>query len=264
VPSAVTLTEVDKAQDAGQRDTWLDTERAEKIPEVVARQILRDIVKDGLQPGDMLPPEAVMLTNFGVARASLREALLILEVHGVIRIKAGPRGGPVVAQPMPADFGRASSLYFYRVSATFEDLVESRQVLEPVMARLAAQRLTEDLADRIRAAQAAGWGALEEPPDVWSSASEEFHRALAGATGNRVLDLYASSLLAIERHRLTPLFSDVEDRRQTLRIHDRIAEAVLAKDGDRAEELSRRHLEELSKIRQLNYARKMTEFIEWQ
>ena len=68
--------------------------RADKVSEVVARAIVHDIVSRGLEPGATLPSEAVMLARFQVGRASLREALRILEVHGLITIKPGPGGGP--------------------------------------------------------------------------------------------------------------------------------------------------------------------------
>ena len=71
--------------------------RAVKVAESVAREILHDIADRQLPPGATLPSEAEMVETFNVARASLREALRILEVYGLIRIKPGPGGGPVVA-----------------------------------------------------------------------------------------------------------------------------------------------------------------------
>jgi GntR family transcriptional regulator, transcriptional repressor for pyruvate dehydrogenase complex len=83
--------------------------RADKVSEVVARAIVHDIVTGGLEQGATLPSEAVMLSRFGVGRASLREALRILEVHGLITIKPGPGGGPIVAAPTSRSFGRIAS-----------------------------------------------------------------------------------------------------------------------------------------------------------
>ncbi len=80
---------------------WLSRDRAEKVPELVARTILREIVQQGLSAGDRLPPEATMLAHFGVGRGSLREGLRILEIHGLIKIKPGPQGGPVVTSRPP-------------------------------------------------------------------------------------------------------------------------------------------------------------------
>jgi DNA-binding FadR family transcriptional regulator len=243
---------------------WLSLQRAEKVPEIVARKVLHDIVQQGLVAGDRLPPEAAMLARFGVGRASLREALRILEIQGLIRIKPGPQGGPVVTEPTAEDFGETMTLYLHRTQATFSQLVEARSVIEPMMARLAAERMTDELAERIRDAQASGWASLEGHSDQWSAASEEFHVALAGATGNKVLDLYAGGLVAIERNRLEPLFTNIDDRKKTLRVHDRIAEALVSGDADKAEELTRKHMIANRKTWQQSFGYQMAEVIEWE
>src|SRR5215211_3941173 len=82
------------------------TPRAEKVSEVVARSIVQDIAARRLPPGTMLPSESVMLDRYRVGRASLREGLRILEIQGLITIKPGPGGGPMVATASSHDFGR--------------------------------------------------------------------------------------------------------------------------------------------------------------
>src|SRR6476661_11165886 len=86
--------------------------RAEKVAARVARLIVRDIVERDREPGDALEPESLMLERFGVSRASLREALRILETHGLITIKPGPGGGPSVGAVSSRDFGRMATLFF--------------------------------------------------------------------------------------------------------------------------------------------------------
>src|SRR5262249_3313574 len=83
--------------------------RTEKVALRVARLIVRDIVERGLTRGDALEAEAAMLQRFGISRASLREALRILEIHGLITIKPGPGGGPSVGAVDSRDFGRMAT-----------------------------------------------------------------------------------------------------------------------------------------------------------
>ena len=66
-----------------------------------------------------------MIEEYGVGRAFVREALRILEVQGLISIKAGPGGGPVVAEVSTRDFGRMSTLYFQVGGMTFRELIGS-------------------------------------------------------------------------------------------------------------------------------------------
>jgi DNA-binding FadR family transcriptional regulator len=250
------------AQLPPERVAWLESERAEKVPEVVARRILRDIVRRGLVAGDMLPPEAVMIEQLGIGRASLREALRILETHGVVRIKPGPRGGPMVDEVTAADYGRTMTVFLHASGATFRELIEARLIMEPVLARLAATRLTDEGAERIREAVSAGWEAVDETSEIWSVASEQFHAAVAAGSGSRVLDIFSGALMSIHRSRVGSVFP-VNERRATCRIHDRIAEAVLDRNAARAEQLTRKHIEALVQVVELGMVQQMDEVVDW-
>jgi GntR family transcriptional regulator, transcriptional repressor for pyruvate dehydrogenase complex len=244
-------------------DAWMGMERTEKIPELLARRILRQITQNGLQAGDRLPAEARMLEELGSGRASLREALRILEIHGVIRIKPGPQGGPRVTGLSASDLGQTMTLYLQRNGADFRDLVEARMTLEPVMAALAAKRLTAENADRIRHAVVVGWEAVDGSPDVWSDATQLFHTVVASASRNRVLDLQASSLISIERTRVGPVFGERTHRVQTLRVHDKIAEAILNGEETRASTLTRKHLQVVAKVMEDHFDQYLDEKITW-
>ncbi|MDT5076093.1 MAG: GntR family transcriptional regulator, transcriptional repressor for pyruvate dehydrogenase complex, partial [Mycobacterium sp.] len=82
--------------------------RIEKISETLARDILHDILDRGLTAGARLPSEAELVASYGVGKSSLREALRLLEVNGVITIKTGPTGGPIVAESSPVEFAKMS------------------------------------------------------------------------------------------------------------------------------------------------------------
>ena len=244
------------------RLAWLSFERAEKVPELVARSILREIVSGDLQPGDMLPPESVMLERFGVGRASLREALGILEIYGLIRIKPGPSGGPMVDTVSSTDYGRTMSIYLYKMGASFQELFEARIVMEPVIARLAARRRDPEMADQLRAALQANHDALSASAEQWAVASENFHEVVAAMSGNGVLDLFSESLVGIHRARIGAVFPP-GNRGPTLRAHDRIADAILTGQADAAERISHRHLTELAKATKVIAPHMMDELIDW-
>src|SRR3954469_4467399 len=110
-----------------------------KTSESVARDIVHDIVEQELETGDSLPSEAAMLEQYGVSRESLREALRLLEVQGLISIRRGPGGGPVVGTIAPANLGRVSTLFFYMAGATYRELFEAWIIGEGVLADMAAR-----------------------------------------------------------------------------------------------------------------------------
>ncbi len=109
-----------------------------KASESVARDIVDDIVVQRLGERDNLPSEAAMLTHYGVSRETLREALRLLEVQGLISIRRGPGGGPIVGAVDPANLGRMSTLFYHLAGATYGELFEAWVRSEPIIADLAA------------------------------------------------------------------------------------------------------------------------------
>ena len=238
-------------------------DRVGKVSELVARAILEDTVARDLPPGTMLPSEAQMLQQFNVGRASLREALRILEVHGLIRVKPGPGGGPVLAEVSSRDFGQTATFFFHARRAKFVDLLEARVVLEPVMARMAAQKADAASKSLVQANIREAELLIDDPGQRWGQVSTEFHGLIAGMTGNPVLDLVGSSLNDIHADRVRPIFP-VGHRAGVIRIHTRIADAIGSGNADEAERLSRRHIQDLVKrLKELNPTM-FDELIDWQ
>src|ERR1700761_3394215 len=98
-----------------------EARRRAKISQIVAAEIVRYVVDERLEEGDRLPTEAEMLEEFGVGRGSPREALRLLEAYGLISIRQGQNGGPVVATLRPQDLSRTLSFYFHLTGATYAE-----------------------------------------------------------------------------------------------------------------------------------------------
>src|SRR6202044_2703439 len=74
-----------------------------KQSELIAQYLASYIVDSDLPPGTTLPPEREMVQSLAIGRTTLREALRLLETRGVITIRSGRHGGPVVRRPDPRD-----------------------------------------------------------------------------------------------------------------------------------------------------------------
>lgn len=237
--------------------------RTQKIAEAVAREILHDIVDRGLEPGARLPPEPELAETYGIARASLREALRILEIHGLIRIKPGPGGGPVVAAISSEDVGQTLTFFLQASGTTFREVMQARLVLEPLMARQAAERGDADVKEALRAGIERSRGVLDEPDEQYLAVATDFHGVVSGASGNGVLDLLARSLKDIYVARVRSIVYAPDEREKLLHDHEVVADAILSGDGDLAEALMREHMEEYVAIMEERFAGFMDEKIDW-
>lgn len=241
---------------------WLDSPRPDKISERIARDILSDIVSRELAPGTTLSSESAMLDRYGVGRASLREALRILEIHGAIKIKPGSRGGPVVAELTSRDFGRASSFYFHAKRATLGDLLSARLALEPIVAGLAARNITAEGAAALRRSLTVHSHADSPARPPRGAAASTFHAIVNSLSGNPVLDLMCGSLLDIQYTR-GPDELWLDEGGEVLRAHERIASAIIEGNAELSEQRMRRHIQAQISLARQSQPGTMTRLIDW-
>jgi GntR family transcriptional regulator, transcriptional repressor for pyruvate dehydrogenase complex len=233
-----------------------------KTSEVVAGRLVRDMGAAGLQVGDRLPDEASMLAQYKVSRESLREALRILEVQGLITIHRGPGGGPKVAAIDPAFLARTATLYFHLSGATYAEMFETWFLVEPAVAEKVAA-----LPDRPRLRRSLEPFIVDLPPDVKSdvffSVSTGFHAELARLSGNRVLGLLVQAIGHIVVDHVMLDLDPVQERTTIERDHRQIAEAIIAGRTHKARTLMSAHIATMTEIYRSRWPDRMGELIEW-
>ena len=212
-----------------------------KTSVLLAESIAAGIASDGLLPGDRLPVEAEMLTRYEVGRASLREALRILEAQGVIEIRVGARGGPFVAQPQPQKVARVLSLMLRLSGVSFSEVMAARTVLQRALAHEAAVNRTPEqlnvLQDNQRLLER-----LERGSPEFMAANRGFHTLLAEASQNRVLALQWSTLSTIADGTEVGIQYGPANLTALLAAHRKILGAIEAQDGPAAEAAMVTHL----------------------
>jgi DNA-binding FadR family transcriptional regulator len=230
-----------------------ETVRVPKAGELVASYLRRQIVLGELHEGDQLPPESVLMEQFGVSRPSLREAFRILESEGAITIRRGLHGGARVHTPDVTVAARQAGLLLQYRGAPLSDVYEMRAVLESAAAGMAASRRTdEDLArlqeavDRHRESSA--------DSDASFAADAEFHRLIVELSRSATLQVLAAMVTDIIRQGDQSYSENVDPVRQqeltkvAVRAHARLVEHIRKGDARRAEESWRKHLEESAKV----------------
>jgi len=212
--------------------------RTKPVPELILDEIQRLITAGILRTGDRLPSESELAERFGVGRSSLREAMRALQLLGIVEVIQGK--GTFLRQtfilPLATDWARLSRM------GLISQVMEARQIIEVVIAQLAAERATEE---DIAAMRAAIGRAEEAHGDLGISgeASVEFHLALAEATHNEILALMYKTVkdLYLETARETQVTPEIMEKR--LQDHRRILECVEQQNPESASQFMAEHIE---------------------
>lgn len=235
--------------------------RPAKTAETVAAAIVRNIVSRNLGPGDTLPSEAAMLAHYRVSRASLREALRLLEVQELIRLKPGPGGGPIVTAVDPRNLAKMTTLYLHLGGATYQELFEAVLVMAPISAERAARN-----GDRSLVSAAMKPFLLEEQPlqgPAYWTVTNEFHGSVEALADNRVIELLGRIVGNIWHEHIVTRMDTGAVREQIHAEHRDIAMAIMAKQPSKAARLMRDHFAGLVEEYRRHWPGRFDELIEW-
>ncbi|PWF65191.1 FadR family transcriptional regulator [Shewanella sp. BC20] len=207
----------------------------------VGQQLKEAIIDGRYKAGDKLPSERELIELFMVSRTVVREAVKILEASGLVEIRQGAMGGAFVKQ---VDYERLSDAcrdLLTMGKMSLPEIVQVRMLLEPQVARLAAKNCTAEQAARLHDANQHENDTLEYPDTVYLRS--QVHFVLAEICGNRCLEAISKSLLLLLR-RNTLTLKPPTDEIHPSGSHDKLVQAVVNGDEDRAEAEMRAHLED--------------------
>ncbi|QKW17743.1 FadR family transcriptional regulator [Kitasatospora sp. NA04385] len=199
----------------------------------VVAEVRKLIIEGSLLPGDRLPQESEFAERLGVSRNSLREAVRVLEQMRVLDVRHG--SGTYVSSLEPAQLleGISFAVEVMR-DDTLREVIEVRELLEPVATRLAVTRTTPESLARIRAAFEHHSSQRSIEDLVHSDL--EFHAEIVRATGNQTLISLLEGLSS-KTVRLRVWGGIVSDNAVDLTIqhHQNILNAIEAGDAHGAE-----------------------------
>jgi GntR family transcriptional regulator, transcriptional repressor for pyruvate dehydrogenase complex len=232
---------------SGVRESESTTARSPKTAELIAHTLRRLIAEGQLKDGDFLPTEAELISQFAVSRASLREAVLLLESERLVEVRRGSRSGARVRMPGSEIVARPASLLLQAAGATIADVMVARCRIEPAAAKLLAQEGTPQAFDELESILG------DEFPVAWKSGrlaevAAKFHRRLVELTGNATLSIIAGMLHTIsEQHTVEVLRRrrkiSAAQYQVLLRSYHRLIELVRSGDADQAEAHWRHHMD---------------------
>ncbi|SDG84972.1 FadR/GntR family transcriptional regulator [Microbacterium pygmaeum] len=220
----------------------VDKVLAPKPYDLLADQLRESILLGDIAEGEVLPPERELVEQTGLTRGSVREALKQLASEGLLRTKPGRFGGNTVTLPGRDVVTNSLSQFVRGRRMSLRELNETREVLEPAMARLAAEYRSDGELSRIKAAHQE---LIDSAADFhrFSRANITWHRAVAHASGNELLSAVLEAIsYGVAVSTTVDRYDDEATRRQVIRVHGKITEAIDDRDGDAAERLMSHHL----------------------
>ncbi|MHC1563679.1 FadR/GntR family transcriptional regulator, partial [Actinomycetospora sp. C-140] len=223
------------------RSIRLSPLRVPKASDVLADELRERVLSGEYPEGTPLPPERELVVQTGMGRSTVREALRILEVQGLIGIRTGRAGGAFVRHPGEETVADSLELLIRGRGLQLASVHETREAVEPACARLAARRRTPDDLRALETANEtiAGGGSLEE----FLAANVDWHVAVATASHNEIL---TGILMALSR----AIYATTDDegvvdedvRLITVRAHRSVTRAIRAGDPDAAARRMVRHV----------------------
>ncbi|MBT53780.1 MAG: GntR family transcriptional regulator [Mameliella sp.] len=225
----------------------IEQQRQPSVAVEVTKNLLGFLLSGDIKPGDRLPPERKLAEALGVGRTVLREGLKSLTVLGLVE---GRQGDGNYLKATESEFlPRAIEWGMLLGAKVTNDLIESRQVLELSIVRLAAERITDkeirkldELMDKMRDADDAA---------KFARADVAFHLVIVKAARNETLLQIMNNMLSLLKVWTRRVLAEEVDFDELIDQHSGIVEALRAHDQDRAVSAMQAHLESvLSKLQQ--------------
>jgi len=236
--------------------------RPPKAALLVAQRIVQDALREGRKPGDLLAPERTMLEKYQTGRGTLREALRLLEFQGVITLKPGPRGGPVLMDPDASHLASNLVLLMQLKAAPFRNIVEVRTAMEPMISSLAATRMSEESLDDLKSTIEQMRADMDDQHS-FLDANKRFHDIIAWSSGNTLFGYIIDSLLGIMDGTVLGVDYPSPRRAGILKAHESIFEALKTRDPEASEARMREHIEEYERYAERKFPQVLKEVVPW-
>ena len=215
-----------------------------KAADMLAALLREKILAGDLDEGMPLPNERELGNQAGLSRASVREALRILEGEGLITTRIGRNGGSAVVRPSSATIERSVGIFIRGQRIRLEAVLETRSAIEPPSARFAALHRSDADLEQIAKSQAK----LEQASaagdiPAYVRANLDWHVQVVRASHNELLIAFISAV-SQSVYVATDLdgFNSADVRNSVIQAHRRVMDAIVARDGDAAARRMDRHV----------------------
>ncbi|HBE03717.1 MAG TPA: FadR family transcriptional regulator, partial [Spirochaetia bacterium] len=206
-----------------------------KIYQLVLEQIQEGLSDGSLQKGGKLPTERELAQKLQVSRASIREALRVLDVLGIITSRHG--GGNFINHRLERSLLEPFSIIYRSMNSSLPDILEIREILESQLVKTAARSINKknlaelkNLGDQLEGA---------DNIENWTKIDKKIHYEIIRASKNQLLIVILNSLSELFelqiKNLLKKIFNSRADRADLIKQHKKIIKAIEKRDEKNAE-----------------------------
>lgn len=231
---------------AARTSTPFEPVRPVRLYERIVDQVEDALARGELTPGQRLPSERELVTQFGASRSTVREALRVLESNGVVQSRPGDPNGPVVLPFTSGGLAKQLTRLARVDGLSLAELISSRMILDSSANRLAARLRTAEQLAEMEAAIETMRGAIEEGYEAFSEADFAFHDAVARASRNTLIQVCNQVVRDVTLGLISDKIAHARNRKAKMREsvlhHEEVLDAIRAGDGSAAARISRHNL----------------------
>jgi GntR family transcriptional repressor for pyruvate dehydrogenase complex len=214
--------------------------RRESSSTEITRRLLDYLLSGSVELGQKIPPERQLAGALGVGRTAVREAIKTLSLLGLLDVRQGD--GTYLSRSSSDLLPRVIEWGMLLEQPHLTDLIEAREEMEPIVARLAAERRSAEDVEALRAL-VAEMEAARGDIGRYVDADTAFHLRLAEAAGNAVFRNQLSGIRELLRTWAKSVLEAAGETESSLAMHKPILEAVERKDAKAAERAMTAHME---------------------
>lgn len=217
--------------------------RSSAVSDIVSQLVSRILAGD-IPPGGKLPPERKLAESLGVGRSAIREALKALDLLGLIEIRQGD--GTYLSQGTSSLLPQVVEWGMLLGTPQTLDLIETRAHLEGILAKLAAERVTDQEIGDLRVCLTQ-MGAAESATD-FARADADFHLTIATAARNQVLSDILSSIKSLLHVWVLRVIRQTGERLSVIEQHQAILDAIVARSPEAAAAAMDQHMRTVTSL----------------
>ncbi len=214
--------------------------------ERVVEQVEQALADGHLKAGQRLPSERELVVQFAVSRSTVREALRVLESHGVLRSHPGDPRGAEILPVSGRSLAKQMTLLAHLDELSLADLISFRMILDGSANQLAASLHTPQQLAEMNAALDDMRSAIDDGYEAFSEADVAFHEAVSRASRNSLIEVCSHVVRGVVLSLISDKIARSRNRtalmRESVRHHQEVLTAVAARDGHTAAKVARRNL----------------------